>query len=124
MNSYDERVASADPEARAGAVRRAIGQAEAAGLQSAGSCATTSTRIATANSAGLFYDQQRTDAQFVMTAMSDDSSGWAQSSGYRWDQLDPDRAARRAVEKALAARSPREIPSGKYTVILEPNAAA
>lgn len=124
VSSYDEAVAAADPEARAAIVRRAIEQAAAVGLQSAGSCATTRTRQVTANSAGLFYDQPRTDAQFVMTAMSDDSSGWARCSGYRWDQLETEVTARRAVDKALAARNPREIPSGAYTVILEPHAAA
>ncbi len=124
ISSHDERVAAATPDERAITIREAIAAAEGAGLQAAGSFATNAYRMVLANSSGLYHEQQLTDAQFVMTAMADDSSGWARTSGYRWDQLDPQTAARSAVEKALAARDPRDVEPGAYTVILEPAAVA
>jgi predicted Zn-dependent protease len=124
VNGYDARVAGCTPEERAAGVRRATAAAEAGGLKSAGSYATNTYRFARANTAGLYHEQSLTDARFVMTAMSDDSSGWTQSGGHRWADATPGESAEVAVRKALDARSPREIEAGAYTVVLEPAAVA
>jgi predicted Zn-dependent protease len=124
VDAFDERVAAADPQARAAAVRAATGEAERRGLNSAGSFATGFRRRALANSAGLFASHEETLARFVDTVMTEDSSGWAQSSSHRWKDVNPQRTAAAAAQKAEAARAPRDLPPGEYTVVLEPEAVA
>lgn len=124
VKGFDEPVARATPEQRAAGIREATAVAAAGGLQSAGSFATNSYQVALANSAGLYHEQLLTSAQFVCTAMTDDSSGWAQSSGYRWSDATPLANAERAAEKAVVGKEPGELPAGEYTVVLEPAAVA
>jgi predicted Zn-dependent protease len=57
-----------------------------------------------------------------VTMMSDSSSGWAKKTAPYWMELETLELAEQAVRKALASREPREIPPGRYTVILEPAA--
>jgi predicted Zn-dependent protease len=54
--------------------------------------------------------------------MAQDSSGWAKASSPDCGLIDAAALARRAVAKAAASREPRELPPGRYTVILEPSA--
>ena len=61
-------------------------------------------------------------AQFSITAMAGDSSGWAKASACDLRDLDPRRAGALAARKAAESRDPRELPPGRYTVILEPAA--
>jgi len=51
-----------------------------------------------------------------------DSSGWQKANYPDVGQQDPAGLAEIAARKALTSASPREIPPGKYTVILEPAA--
>ena len=50
------------------------------------------------------------------------SSGWQKANSPDSAQLDPVRLAEVAAEKAIRSNDPRELPPGKYTVILEPAA--
>ena len=54
--------------------------------------------------------------------LAGDSSGWQKANYPDVSQLDPAGLAEIAARKALESASPREIPPGKYTVILEPAA--
>src|SRR5205814_1310489 len=122
VSAYDERVADSTPEQRAAGVRQALEVASAAGLQAAGSFATDVDHAATANTSGLFHEQRSTSAGFTLTAITPDSSGWAESSGIRLSEVDPAATAEKAVRKALAARSPADLPPGEYPVVLEAEA--
>ena len=51
-----------------------------------------------------------------------DSSGWQKANSPDVNQLDAGGLAEISACKALESASPREIPAGKYTVILEPAA--
>jgi predicted Zn-dependent protease len=51
-----------------------------------------------------------------------DSSGWQKANSPDVSQLDPVALAEISARKAAESASPREIPAGKYTVILEPAA--
>ena len=51
-----------------------------------------------------------------------DSSGWQKSNSPDVGNLDAVALAETAAEKAAKSAAPREIPAGKYTVILEPAA--
>jgi predicted Zn-dependent protease len=54
--------------------------------------------------------------------LAGDSSGWQKANSPDLTQLDPLRLAEVAAQKAVDSARPREIPAGKYTVILEPAA--
>lgn len=54
--------------------------------------------------------------------MAADSSGWQKANSPDIANLDPLQLAETAAKKAVDSAHPREIPAGKYTVILEPAA--
>ncbi len=54
--------------------------------------------------------------------LAGDSSGWQKANSPDVANLDPLALAETAAQKAVDSARPREIPAGKYTVILEPAA--
>jgi PmbA protein len=89
----------------------------AAGIFSTGLLETT-----LANSKGLFAHYEQTRAEFSVTILEKDSSGWAKANSPRISEIDPVALADRASQKATMSRDPREIAAGRYTTILEPAA--
>jgi predicted Zn-dependent protease len=117
-----EPTARVTPTDRAKAVAEAIRIVESAGQTAAGIYATSESVFALLNSNGVFAYYPETMAQFSITAMAADSSGWAKGSACSHRDLDPAAMARSAAAKANASRDPVELPPGAYTVILEPAA--
>jgi predicted Zn-dependent protease len=70
---------------------------------------------------GVPLDRE-TMARFSITAMAADSSGWAKASACDHLAISPPGLASDACQKAALSRDPRELPPGRYTVILEPAA--
>jgi len=95
---------------------------ESAGQTAAGIYSTGQSVEAIFNSAGVAAWQSETMANFSITAMADDSSGWAKASAVARASMDPLALARQASDKAKNSRKPREIEPGRYTVVLEPAA--
>jgi PmbA protein len=122
VNRWHEATAHVSPAARAQAVAEAIRIVESAGQTAAGIYSTSESLSAIFNSRGLFAWYSETMAQFSITAMAPDSSGWAKGSACSHHDLDPAAMARAAAAKANASRDPVELPPGPYTVILEPAA--
>lgn len=122
VSRWFETTARARPENRARAVAEAIAVVEEAGQTAAGICSTGEAVFAVYNTRGVAARHTETMAQFSITAMTPDSSGWAKASACRYEDLDPAALARRAVQKAAASRAPRELAPGRYTVVLEPAA--
>jgi predicted Zn-dependent protease len=114
--------ASATPEDRARAVAEAIGIVESRSQTAAGIYATGESFLAILNTQGVAAFHRETMAQFSITAMAGDSSGWAKASACDRQDLDPVALAHNAAEKAAASAAPAELPPGRYTVILEPAA--
>jgi PmbA protein len=110
------------PVERARGVAAAIAEVEREEQTAAGIFATGESAFALLNSNGLFAHHRETMAQFSVTAMAHDSSGWAKLTSCDAAELDPSALARRAAEKATASRAPAELRPGRYTVILEPAA--
>ncbi|MGA2592858.1 MAG: TldD/PmbA family protein [Bryobacteraceae bacterium] len=110
------------PVDRAQAVAEAIHLVESAGQTAAGIYSTSEAVLAILNSRGLFAYHPETMAQFSITTMAADSSGWAKASACNHQDLDPAAMARAASRKADVSREPAELPPGAYTVILEPAA--
>ena len=132
VQAHDPSIDDLTPMDRAGAVAEAIKLCEEAGsagvlpakngLRAAGAFSDGSSSSAMANSSGLFAFHQGSNIDFSMTALGDDSSGWAGGSSHRRSGITPRTLSEIAVEKALKSREPRTIPPGRYTVILEPEA--
>lgn len=122
VDRFDEDTAFITPEERAHAVAHAIRHVEAAGQTAAGIYSTGVATFSLLNSRGIFSSYTETMARFSITAMAADSSGWAKASAFRVHDLHPQGLARQAAHKAAASREPRELPAGRYTVVLEPAA--
>ena len=119
---WHEATARVTPTERAGAVAEAIRVVESAGQTAAGIYSTSEGVFALLNSNGVFAYYPEAMAQFSITAMAADSSGWAKSSACSHRDLDPVGMARTAAAKARGSADPVELPPGAYTVILEPAA--
>jgi PmbA protein len=122
VNRYAEPTAHVSPAERAEAVAEAIRLVEEAGQTAAGIYSTSASVFALLNSRGVFAYYPETMANFSITAMAADSSGWAKGSACSHHDLDPVAMARAAAGKAHFSREPAELPPGAYTVILEPAA--
>jgi predicted Zn-dependent protease len=114
--------AAATPRDRAQAVARLVKLAARRRQTAAGAFSTGALSTVMANSRGLWASHRQTRAEFAVTMMEKDSSGWAKANHPDVAQIAPAALAARASEKALASRAPREITPGRYTVILEPPA--
>ncbi|MCU1274452.1 MAG: Peptidase modulator of gyrase, partial [Bryobacterales bacterium] len=114
--------ADVTPRGRAEAVSEAIDAVESASQTAAGICSTGESALAILNTNGVFGYYAETMAQFSITALAEDSSGWAKNSACDVVDLHPLELARTAARKATDSRAPAEIPPGRYTVILEPSA--
>jgi PmbA protein len=122
VNRYFPATAGATPENRAVAVARVTELAEQTKQTAAGIFSTGASLTAMVNSRGLFASYRQSRAEFSITILEQDSSGWAKTSAPDLDQIDPELLAQRASEKAAASRHPKEVEPGRWTVILEPAA--
>jgi predicted Zn-dependent protease len=120
---YSEAAARCTPRARAAAVSEAIRLVESHGQTAAGIYSTAENVEALLNSRGVFRYYVETATQFSITAMAEDSSGWAKASSPVHEHVQPLVLAERAARKSALSRNPNEISAGKYTVVLEPAAA-
>src|SRR5207302_2056097 len=91
-------------------------------LTAAGIFATSETIEGISNSHGLSDWHTQTSSDISVTMLGSDSSGWQKANSPNVADLDPLALAETAAKKARESASPREIPAGKYTVILEPAA--
>ena len=117
-----DTTAAITPASRADAVAKIVGVAKKNGLVTAGIYSSSQHADAVINSNGLSAFHRQTSAEVSITMLADDSSGWQKANSPDVTQIDPVQLAEVAAKKALDSRHPRELPPGKYTVILEPAA--
>src|ERR1051326_2447310 len=122
VGRYFDATAAATPQHRADAVAEAIHIVESQDQTAAGIYSTGETEFELYNSRGVHAAHRETMARFSITAMAADSSGWAKASACDLGALSPRALAESAARKAAQSRAPRELPPGRYTVILEPAA--
>jgi predicted Zn-dependent protease len=122
LSRFDEAVAACTAEERAREVAAAIRVVQEAGQTAAGIYSTGAFGESIFNSLGFHASHTETMVHFSITAMGEDSSGWAKASGTSRGNLDPLALARSAARKASLSARPKEIAPGRYTVILEPAA--
>jgi len=117
-----EQTAALTPAQRAEAVGRIVSIAQKSKLTAAGIFASAESVEGVFNSRGLSRWHTQTSAEISITMLAPDSSGWQKANSPNVANLDPGALAQTAADKAVKSAAPREIPAGKYTVILEPSA--
>jgi PmbA protein len=122
IERHDRETAELSPRVRAETVRKVIQRAEKDSLTAAGVFSSGSALQALYNSRGLSAYHEESVSEFSVTMLGASGSGWAKRTGPRWQGLDIEQAADRAARKAIQSQEPREVPPGKYTIILEPAA--
>jgi PmbA protein len=121
-NRYFAETAAITPEQRAEEVGKIVSVAEKRKLTAAGIFSTADFVEGIFNSRGLAEWHAQTSSEISITMLAEDSSGWQKSNSPNVANLDAMALAEIAAHKATESASPREVPAGKYTVILEPAA--
>lgn len=119
---FDEATARANPAERAERVRDFVHAA--GGLETAGYCRTTYHSAAFANTAGQAVEGRSAEAAMDGIARHQGADGVARLASGRLTDLDGAALGARAAAKARAGEQPRELPPGRYEVVLEPEAVA
>jgi PmbA protein len=122
VSHYFASTVSATPQDRARAVTRVCKMAEEGKQTAAGIFTTGFVRNLLVNSKGLSARHDHTRAEFSVTILEENSSGWAKSNSPDILNIDSDALFESASEKAAGSRKPRALEPGHYTAILEPAA--
>jgi len=91
-------------------------------LTTAGICSSAESYEGIFNSRGLSDWHEQTLAEVSVTMIGESSSGWQKGNSPDASRVNARQLAEVAAEKACQSANPREVPAGKYTVILEPAA--
>lgn len=110
------------PDERADAVGQIVKVARDQSLNSAGVYAVSDHVEGVFNSHGVARWHAQTSAEVSITMMGADSSGWQKANSPDARKIDHFELANICAAKAKLSVAPREIPAGKYKVILEPAA--
>src|SRR5262249_7552269 len=93
-------------------------------LGAAGIVSSSTATVGVAASTGLFAHEERTDARFSLTVQADEATGWSAAAHRSIDHLKVQERTLTAIGKAKRGLDVRDLPPGRYTVILEPAAVA
>src|SRR6266567_1395581 len=116
------RTAAITPDERADVVGKIVAVAKKNKLVTAGIYSSSEGAEAIVNSNGLSVFHKQTSAEVSITMLGNNSSGWQKANSPDVANVDAVGLAEIAAHKAVQSTSPRELPPGKYTVILEPAA--
>ncbi len=119
---FFEQTAAITAADRAQVVKRIVSLADKHKLTTAGIYSNSESQEGIFNSRGLAEWHDQTLAEISITMLAEDSSGWQKLNSPDVSNLNPQRLAETAAQKAVTSAHPREIAPGKYTVILEPAA--
>ncbi len=124
--TFLDSTAKISPDYRAQAAADSINPASKKEVTAAGYLEDSRGFGALMNSKGLFAYNKSTSVDFTVTMRTNDGtgSGWVARNFNDVSKLNTAEASQIAIEKALQSRNAKAIEPGKYTVILEPNAAA
>ena len=116
--------ALAGPARRLEYANEAIGQCRMENLGAAGILSSSIATVGVAASTGLFAHEARTDARFSLTVQAGEATGWGAAAHRSIDHLKVQERTITAINKAKRGLELRELPPGRYPVILEPSAVA
>jgi predicted Zn-dependent protease len=126
VDGYFEKTARSTPKDMAQAALSALEVTRKSNdLEAAGYLAIGAKAVGVMNTAGLFAYHPSTNANYTLTVRTRDGtgSGFAGADYNDWARLDFSRVSQRAIEKARASRQPVTLEPGRYTTILEQQAA-
>ena len=124
VDAFDDETATTTPERRARLVGVICDPSFERKLRAAGYVSTTVTEVAVANSHGVWAYQPATIAEAQAVVLGEAGSGYGGRLDARIGAIDAEAVSREAIDKALRAQNPRELPAGDYEVVLEPYAVA
>ncbi len=124
--TFNQKTAAITPDSRAEMVAKSLQISKENKLDAAGFLENTTGFNAIMNSAGLFAYNKSTDVSFSVTARNQagTGSGYVDQSFNDVSKLDTLALTKIAASKANGSAGAKAIEPGKYTVILEPLAAA
>lgn len=124
--TFSEATAKITPDYRAQAAATSIDAASSKKVTAAGYLEDQHGFSAIINTKGLFAYNRGTSVDFTVTMRTSDGtgSGWVTRDFNDVSKLNTAEASRVAIEKAIQSQNAKAIEPGKYTVILEPAAAA
>ena len=125
-NTFSAATAAITPEQRAQVATDSIAPCKSSGLIAAGFLEDGQAFTAIANSNGNFGYQTSTNADYTCTVRTEDGrgSGWVGRNVTDISKFDARRDIDIAIRKARDSADAKALEPGKYTVILEPHAAA
>ncbi|QWF14805.1 TldD/PmbA family protein [Lysobacter capsici] len=125
-STFSAATAAITPEFRAQVAADSIAPCRADKLTAAGFLEDGQSFVAFANSKGNFGYQQATNFNYTCTVRTEDGrgSGWVGRNVQDSGQFKTDADVRIAMRKATESAEAKALEPGKYTVILEPAAAA
>jgi predicted Zn-dependent protease len=123
---YNQATAAITPKQRADAVAQSLQVSKDSKLVAAGFWEDFRGYTAMANSKGLFAYSTNSNVNFNVTVRTEDGlgSGYATRGYNDVTKLDTKKVTQIAADKGLKSATAKAIEPGKYTVILEPAAAA
>jgi predicted Zn-dependent protease len=122
VEAFHEETASCSPVRRAENVRAVIAEAGKLNFLAAGSHSTAAKELAYANSLGTTQYHRYTTVFLNTVIMSPTSSGYADVSCLDISGFDPMRVGEEAASICADSQNPKEIPEGRYDVVISPNA--
>jgi len=125
-DTFSQATADISPEYRAQVAAASIAPCKDSGLVAAGFLEDNQSFTAFANSNGNFGYQTSTGADYTCTVRTDDGSGsgWVGRNVGDISTFDTSSTVQTAIRKARDSADAKALEPGKYTVILEPHAAA
>ena len=125
-SGFFDSTANITPDFRADAVAKSLELSRTQNLAAAGFWEDTQGYSAMLNSKQLFAYYPSTDVNFSLTVRTNDGTGSGYvARGYSdVSKLDTEAATRIAIQKSTGSVGAKALEPGKYTVILEPTAAA
>ncbi|MFZ1946832.1 MAG: metallopeptidase TldD-related protein, partial [bacterium] len=122
VSAFFADTASASAKRRADNVKMVIDEAAKFDFLAAGSHSTSARELAYANSLGTEQYHAGTTVYMNTVVMSPTSSGYADLSALDVNRFDPSKVATEAVRICAESQDPREIPEGRYDVVITPRA--
>lgn len=124
INNFVESTSKLSPEDRALGVQEAVELFQQHDLVGAGIFSNSASNLGILNNKGLWAYNSSTSATFSVSAMSKDSSGWAEANEKDVNSINIPKLSTIAANKALLSRSPISVSPGQWTVVLEPAAVS
>lgn len=122
FDRYDRGTGEMSADERSNSVNSMIDVAKKQNLSCAGTYGAGGDSIAIGNSNGMFHYHNESGCECSVTVVAPNSSGWAKVHDPKSMQVDARALAQSASKNAILSADPRDVPPGKYTVILPPSA--